>query len=85
MRNNLFLDFFQDLSGQTCTQWLTTFLDGYKRDGEQKSALSRIFPEISCSTVFLPHSELEGLRHLDQVPDGVNYLLVIPSNVLAIY
>lgn len=66
-------DFFQDLKGQTCTQWLHRLLDAKKRDAElqantaaQKSSLSSIFPSIECHTMFLPHTDKEKLRHLDR-------------------
>jgi hypothetical protein len=62
-------DFFQDLQGQTCTQWLHRLLDAKKRDpgaAEDKSSLQNIFPATECHTMFLPHTQKEKLRYLDR-------------------
>lgn len=63
------LDFFQDLKGQTPTQWLSDLLKGYKRDASdgERIVLDSIFSSIECHTLFLPHSEKQKLRHLDRV------------------
>lgn len=64
-------DFFQEIEDESPTKWLHRLLSGFRRDSEdgkqEKMALNEIFPSIDCFTVFLPHSEKEQLRHLDQV------------------
>eukprot|EP01117_Protostelium_nocturnum_P007269 TRINITY_DN2599_c0_g1_i6.p1 TRINITY_DN2599_c0_g1~~TRINITY_DN2599_c0_g1_i6.p1 ORF type:complete len:585 (+),score=181.03 TRINITY_DN2599_c0_g1_i6:876-2630(+) len=67
-------DFFQDLEGKTCTQWLHYLLKGQARDeGFNKlpgNTLDQIFPSTECHTFFLPASEKKQLRHLDELNES---------------
>ncbi|GAM25245.1 hypothetical protein SAMD00019534_084200, partial [Acytostelium subglobosum LB1] len=64
-------DFFQDIGEITATQWLHNLLKAHSRDQPDANlSIAKIFPDIQCHTLFIPSSDRNTLRHLDQAKIG---------------
>jgi len=61
-------NFFLGTEGKTPTEWLKSYLASTNKNTGEPSALSQIFADISCHTLFFPESDTLKLRHLDKVP-----------------
>lgn len=64
-------DFFQDLLGQSATDWVQSLLEARPRDAHSsaQTSLQGLFPSIEAHTLFLPSVIRTKLQNLNGITD----------------